>query len=282
MEILKQTHSELVLRNRPSRSTTVFMAFWSALFIGVPLAMIGGLAYNVGVTRLTCDRVEPAQVRCDRQQSKLFDSIRPPAESYDRVTAARVKTERGWEWKSNRDRRVPIEDNWVALETSRGEVAFVEDVVRVNGTRGSAAEMQAIANDINTFLRSDRESLSLRRDLRLRLGQTVAPMAFLSLFPLLGGAVFFAVLQTEVLTFDGTMRRLRSHRQTLLGAKTWDLPFHHIRDVTLDVHTDSDGDSTYTLKLMLDRGETKKLRSTQHRRAAEVACNAIRAFLRLG
>ncbi|MEM9511181.1 MAG: hypothetical protein AAF978_00620 [Cyanobacteria bacterium P01_E01_bin.48] len=281
MKIVKQTHSELILLNQPSTFTKLFLTVWSLLFAGIPLIMIGTLARDLGVTRLSCHRIEETQVRCDRQQSQLLDLVQLPAESYMQVTAASVKTERGSEWDSDRNRRVPTVDNWVVLSTSQGEVAFVEDVVRVNGTRGSVQEMQSIANDINRFLRSDDKSLVLKRDLRLRLGQSVLPLAFLSLFPFIGAVVLYCTLQSEMLVFDGTLRRLHCDRKTLLGLKTWQLPFHQIRDVAIDVHTDSDGDSTYTLALRLDRDPDKKLLSTTNRHPVETARDAIRKFLRL-
>lgn len=281
VKILKQTRSELVLCHQLSGFVKRFLIAWSLGFVGIPMVMLSVLFYGLGVTRLDCQRLEVSQVRCDRQQSKLLDLIRPPAESFFQVTAARMKVERGWETRSNDSRRIPTVDRWVVLETSLGEVTFVEDVVRVNGQRGSAAEMQGIANDINAFLISDRDSLSLRRDLRFRLGQSILPIAFSLVFIGIGGVVLVALFSSEVWFFDGIKRQLICDRKTLIGTKTWRLPFRRIRSVTMDVETDSDGDNVYRMALELDRGKPRRLPSVQNQREAETIRDALREFLRL-
>ncbi|MEO1134828.1 MAG: hypothetical protein AAFX40_19275 [Cyanobacteria bacterium J06639_1] len=280
MNILKQTSSELVLNHRPSVGTRLFMVVWSLGFVGIPLLMLGGLAYGLGITRLSCRRLEVQQVRCDRQTSNLMGLVKQPPETFLQVTAARTKSKREWVDDSENGRQLHV-DNWVVLDTERGEVTILEDAVRVNGTRGSESDMQQIANEIDSFLRSDRQSLDIVRDLRFRLGQSLLPIAFISIFPIVGGAVIFSVFASETWQFDGIKRQLVRDRQTLLGTRTWKLPFHRIRDVTLNTNTGSDGDTTYQVELVLDRDGNKTTPSTSNRHAAEVARDAIRTFLRL-
>ncbi|MBT9313960.1 hypothetical protein [Leptothoe spongobia] len=272
MQIVKQTSSELSLRNQPSRLSKGFIGLWALLFSGIPLVIMGAWIYNLGVTQLSCQRVEPSQVMCDRTQTRLLGFMPGPTSTFDQVTAATMKTSAGAD--SDGVRTV---DHWVVLQTSNGEATYIEDPIRINGRKGSPDEMQAITDQINEFLASDQASVSMQRDLRFRLGNSIFPLGFMGLFVLIGSTVVYFSFRSEELVFDKNTRQFRCSRQTLLGSKTWQCPLNEIQDVIVDVQIDSDGDPTYALKLIPQQGKRALIPGSKSH--VEAACNTIRNFL---
>lgn len=272
MQIVKQTPSELSLKNQSSPLRKGFISLWALLFAGIPLAMMGFWIYGLGVIQLSCQRVEPTQVRCDRTQSRLLGFMPGPSESFDQVTAAKMKTAIGHDSDS-----VRTIDNWVVLQTANGEATYVEDPVRINGRKGSAQEMQAIAEQITQFLTSEQATLTLQRDLRFRLGNSIFPLGFMGLFVLLGGTVVHFSFRFEELIFDKNTQQFHCIRHTLMGKKTWQCPLSEIEDVAVDVRIDSNGDAFYALKLMPQQGKQALIPGPKSH--VEEASSIIRAFL---
>ncbi|NEQ53143.1 MAG: hypothetical protein F6K11_23900 [Leptolyngbya sp. SIO3F4] len=271
MQIVKQTSSELSLRNQPSRLRKGFISLWALLFSGIPLVMMGAWIYGLGVTQLSCQRVEPTQVSCDSTQTRFLGFISGPSITFDQVTAAEMKT------LSSDDDSVRTIDNWVVLQTSNGEVTYLQDPMRINGRKGAADEMQAITDQINQFINSDQANLAIQRDLRFRLGNSIFPLGFMGLFVLIGGTVVYFSFRSEELVFDKTTRQFRCRRQTLLGTKTWQCPLNEIQDVVVDIQTDRNGDAIYGLKFIPQQGKQSLIPGPKH--DVETACKTIRAFL---
>lgn len=274
MQIVKQTPSELLLRNQPSWLNKGAIALWALLFSGIPLGMIGVWVYGLGVTQLTCKRVEPTQVSCDRTQSRLLGVLPGSTTTFNQVTAAKTKAETSTAGNGTR-----VVDYWVVLHTLNGEVSYLADPIRINGRKGSAQEMQAITDQINSFLESDQTALNIQRDMRLRLGHSLFPIMFMGLFVLIGGTVVYFAFRSEVLVFNKKSQLFRCDRVTLLGKQTWQYPLHEIQNVTVDIQTDRDGDFTYTLKLLPEDGKLILMPGQQEQ--IETACSIIRDFLKL-
>ncbi len=292
MQVVKQTSSELSLRNQPSRFNKGLIGLWALLFSGIPLAMMGGWLYGLGVTQLQCQRVEPSQVRCDRTQSRLLGLMPGPSTTVDQVTArtqsrllglmpgpsttvdqAEMKTQTSVDGDGSRH-----VDYWVVLQTLNGEVTYVEDPIRINGRKGSANEMQAIADQINTFLSSEHTAVTLQRDMRLRLGYSIFPLGFMGLFVLIGSTVVYFTFQSEELVFDKTARQFRCDRKTLFGQRTWQYSLNEIQYVMVDTQTDSNGDVLYALKLLSEQGKLEFIPGPKDQ--VEKAYQVIHEFLR--
>lgn len=272
MQIVKQTSSELSLKNQPSHLNKGFISLWALLFSGIPLVMMGAWLYGLGVTQLSCQRVEPTQVRCDRTQSRLLGVLPGPTTTFDQVTGAAMKTAT----VTNSD-GARIIDHWVVLETPNGEVTYVEDPIRINGRKGAPDEMQTITDQLSGFIISDQASLTIQRDLRFRLGNSIFPLGFMGLFVLIGSTVVYFSFRSEELVFDKNTRQFRYSRQTLLGRKNWQCSLNEIQDVIVNVQTDRNGDSIYALKLFPQHGKPDLIPGPKHH--VETACNTIRAFL---
>lgn len=273
MQIVKQTPSELFLRNQPSHLSKGLISLWALLFSGIPLGLMGVWIYGLGVTQLQCQRME-SQVRCEHTQSRLLGLVPGAKTSFDQVTAAAVETE--MDVDSDESHSV---NHWVVLQTHNGDVTYVEDSLRINGYKGSVPEMQSIANQINEFLVSEQPTWTLQRDLRLRWGHSIFPLSFLGLFVLIGGTVIYVSFRSEILIFDKTSRQFHCIRQTLLGENNWQCPIQDIRGVTVDVQTDGEGKSTYSLKLLPQKSQPDFIPAPK--RQVEDACNTILEFLQL-
>jgi hypothetical protein len=195
-----------------------------------------------------------------------------PSATINQVIAAEMLTQTSVD--RNGTRKV---DYWVVLQTLNGEVTYVEDPMRINGRKGSADEMQSIANQIDSFLASDQAELTLQRDMRLRLGHSIFPLGFMGLFVLIGSTVVYFTFRSEELVFDKASRQFRCDRKTLLGKQTWKCSLHEIQDVIVDVQTDSDGDSTYALKLLPEQGKQALIPGCEDQ--VETACSVIHEFL---
>ncbi|MEM9264438.1 MAG: hypothetical protein AAGA46_02840 [Cyanobacteria bacterium P01_F01_bin.13] len=273
MKILKRTPSELLLRNRPSLIDSGCLMIGTLLLSGVPLIIICIVVYGLGITRLNCQRIEPTQVRCDRTQTHLLGLISGPKTTFSQVIAAEAKTNTIID-----DEGDYIVDHWVVLHTNRGEVNYIEDSIRrINGHRGSAQAMQAIANQINRFLASKEISLAIQYDMRVR-GQVLLLISFLSFLVMIGANSLYSNFRSETLVFDKSLRQFRCTRRTLSGNKNWQCPLDEVRDVIIDIQTNSDS-STYTLKLLPEEDKQKLLPGAKHQIIK--AHDVIREFLQL-
>ncbi|MEM7727060.1 MAG: hypothetical protein AAF208_11915 [Cyanobacteria bacterium P01_A01_bin.45] len=244
--------------------------------MSIPLIIMFGVFSELGVTTLNCKRVEPTQVSCEKQQSKFFGFTQQPTKRFSQVKSAEFKSKEGID--NDGDRTI---ENWVTLVTSTGEVTLVEDVVSVNGVRGSANEMQAIATQINNFIQSKQPSLLIQRDLRWYLDQSLSIFGFCSLFLLIGTSVLFISFRSENLIFDKNSGNLICEQKTLLGNKRKYYLLNEITGSDVEITTNSDGDTFYELKL-LPKSTHKKIRiSSSKLQDVKNIQTTIRDFLQL-
>ena len=191
--------------------------------------------YNLGVTRLDCQRLEPTQVNCTHRQSRLLDLVPGVENTLSQVTTAEIKT------KTSIDSRESTTDQWVVLQTSSGEINYLKDTVQFNDIEGTSKKLQPIANEINRFLTSNEDTLTLEHDHRLQMGHNLLPAAFMGMFVVVGTGVMYLSLQSETLIFDKTSQQFRCIRHTLLGQRTWQCPLQEIHDVAIDIHRSGKG-----------------------------------------
>lgn len=275
MKILHESHSQLRLKQTPGWGIAVFMVIWGCLFAGMPLAVITALTRDLGVIQLRCDRPEPSLVRCESQRSAFFGLVQRPAQTYSNVTAAQQQTQTGRD-----DEGDVTYDYWVTVTTHQGEQTLVEDNIRINGVKGNLAEMDAIAQRINSFLsQTHQPSLTFEIDNRWRLSN-LGFLAFLSLFPTFGAFAFYFIFQTEELIFDRELGQLQRNRQTLLGPRRQALPLHSITG--LDIETvDGDDSTTYQLKLLPQTLGRRPLMTSLRRDQVTQVQQKIQQFLGL-
>ncbi|HAJ62442.1 MAG TPA: hypothetical protein DCP31_26990 [Cyanobacteria bacterium UBA8543] len=117
--------------------------------------MTFALASSIGtVTTLSCERVKPTQVNCEKSMSVFFGLIPQRSSSFYMVTEAIFKSETSKGRKSN------TENYSVALVTRQGQFDAFNDAVN------DASQMKALTTQINTFIQSNERLLVLKQDSR--------------------------------------------------------------------------------------------------------------------
>lgn len=246
MKHIQQTASELVIKNKPNVSQSISILILSTFFMGIPLLMMLGILSEIGVTTLKCKRVEPTHVSCEKQESKFFGLVEQAPIRFSQVKSAKFKSKEGIYSEGN-----PTIDNWVTLETSSGEVTFVEDFVSVNGIRGSASQMQGIATKINNFIQSNQPSLAIEKDLGGDLYTILLPVGFMIILPqIIGACALFFHFRSQTLVFDKKSGQLILEQKTLLGKKYEYYPLHEIAGVDIEEKYYGKKGTFYELRLI--------------------------------
>ena len=249
MKIIKETSSKLVLR---ARFFSGFLLFWALGFGGIPLLMLVLFFFNTGVTTLSCQRVEPTLVNCERKESKLLGSIEWPTSSLKKVKTAKYNSQ------SYTDSDGDIQQEyWVSVIANNREISVFREFMSVNGVKGNAREMNAIATKINRFLSSNEQLLIVRQDRRWRFANLFI-FLFLLLFVAIAIVVLNFTLQVQTFTFEKKSQLLRYKRISLLGIKT---RCHNFRNIAIEIeeYRDSDDDKWYKLNLLLPSASSNYL-----------------------
>lgn len=265
MKIIRHSHEELTIRDRPGLFTSCFMLVWSCFFIGIPgLLWVSAMA-GMGATRLVCQRVEPEQLGCNLSQTQYFGFISKPEQRFNQVLEAKFNQTEGRDSEGDN-----IQDNWVSLVTSKGDFTLFEDPIRYNGTRGSANDMWDLADEINGYIQAGVDSFTVTRDLRFSLFQMLVPTLFSSVFLLIGLGVVYWVFQIRWTRFDLNSETLVWKRYSLLGVRSVELPLAEIQAITLDTEHHYDGPSTYTLKVKIHSDRLLMGRTYQSQQARDI------------
>lgn len=229
MRYIQQTASELVIKNKPNVSQSISVVILSIFLMGIPLVMMLGLLYQIGVTTLKCKRVEPKQVNCEKQEFIFFGLVEQPAIKFSQVKSAKFKSKEEIDSEGNR-----TINNLVTLITSSGEATFVEDFVSINGVRGSALEMQGIATQINSFIQSNQSDLVIERDLGGDLYEIILPLGFLIILPeIIGVCLLFTHFRSQKIIFDKNSGQLSLEEKTLLGKNYDYYPLNEIEGICI-------------------------------------------------
>jgi hypothetical protein len=273
MEIIKQTSSELILKNKPDTLAVKFMLMWFIFCLPLSLCIASMSLEESGVTTLNCKRVEPTQVTCEMQHLNFWGSLEELRE-FSQVKSAELKSKE--EIDSDGDR---IIYNWVTLVTINREMTLVEDLFL--DVKGSANEMQAIATQINNFIQSNQTSLLIQRDdwdLLPHLGKSLSIFAFSLLF----SAFLLFLNRSESLIFDKNSGNLIREQKILLVKKRKYYLLYEITGIEIEERFDSDCDKVYELKLLLKPPLYKEtLMSSYYLQGVKNMQTTIRDFLQL-
>jgi ABC-type multidrug transport system fused ATPase/permease subunit len=263
MSIIKQTKSE-VLINITSMSPST--KFWGVGFIIVsfmiPLLIVCFMLSAVGVTKLTCDRLEPQQVKCQFSQSRYLGLISVRDSTYKNVIATSIR-------KEEKVRTVKSEDSsiqetyfvyFLRLQTKTGE----HDVYNVN----DIDNIQPINDDLNKFLNSQQSSFSFINDGRFNISLYV----FILVLFLISAIVFWTLsLIFFFLTFYSSeiilnkSRNTFTHKHGFLSQQWFDrVPLTDILKVEVQEFTDSEDKTKSFRAVILLRSQKKSPRSSNN------------------
>ncbi|MDY7013474.1 MAG: hypothetical protein SVX43_07680 [Cyanobacteriota bacterium] len=86
--ITKKTASQIVLESQQSWGGVLFILIFSGAALFMAIALISAL----GTTTLSCQRIEPDRVNCEKSQSKYFGLVKQKPEPLGQVTQAEFKS----------------------------------------------------------------------------------------------------------------------------------------------------------------------------------------------
>ncbi|GGA26331.1 hypothetical protein [Okeania sp. KiyG1] len=242
MEIVQQNEKELVLKDK----------LWILLFfvfpsIGIPVFTPPMIVLQKDlVIKASCQRVEPTQVNCQVDSSKYFGLIKDSSTSLTRVTEAKFNSQK----KKDRNGDTYF-DYFVTLVSQTGkEVVSLQGNSYIDGFKGNPQKMNQIVAEINTFINnSTKPSLFIHYDLRFKW-KNLLPLAISITFIAIG-ILIVAVLYLRTLILNKSERQLTYEESSLLNTYTKHYSFVQIKELIIDIYTDSDGDKFCSLKIVL-------------------------------
>lgn len=269
MKIVEQTASRLVLKQRFPLPLLLFMLIWGGLFTGFPLLIFGTSVFNAGVTSLSCRRLESKQVECVSSRSYLWDLVPGTPTKIRSVSAAQIGTEAG------------TSDEGGEYEIYQVQLVTPEAYVGVTRFSMDWHFAHDTVTQINQFLRSSQSQLTIRQDLRWDVGETLMPMAFVSIFVIAGLVVMYGMIQATTLILDKSLNRITYRVSTLLGARQQHYPLGIVTGVALKEHIDSYGNKYYEPILLPDAIKRLTFTYIHNREEALHIQEQIREFLQL-
>jgi hypothetical protein len=276
MKVLQYNASTLILHHQSGLGTRAFVLVWASLFMGVPLSILISLFLNMGVINLSCQRVSLDNIRCEKHETKVL-ALKPSSPRvFEQVTSAMVDAQEGQD--SDGDWTM---DYRVLFDTQTGKVTVVEGFMRINGVKGSAIEMQAFVDQINGFIQSSQTTLQIRQNQPANAFHFLLPLAFLSVFEIIGAIVLYSIFCSELFIFDKRSGRLIREKKTLRGKRSQLYWLKDITGVEIISKTDSDNDTYYELKLLPHFIHPTMLMSSRNFPEIETSRATIQQFLNL-
>lgn len=244
LEIVKQTEKELVLKSKFFYGCFVFFVF---LPIGMPLFMnLAIILWEMGVIRVSCQRVEPTQVNCQVNQSRYLGLTQDASTSLTQVTEAKFNFQNSQDSDGNTQL-----DYFMTLLTQKGkEIVAWQGASSFNGVKGYPQEMNEMARKISTFINNSTESsLVIQYDLRWKKENLIS----LVITPFLGiGILLLYMSCRETVIFSKSDQRLNYKTfSSSAGIKIKNCSFAQIKELIIESDTDSDENTYYSLKLVL-------------------------------
>ncbi|NEP82412.1 MAG: hypothetical protein F6K17_26200 [Okeania sp. SIO3C4] len=245
MEIVKQTEKEIVFKVKENFLDHFIPLLLIAPFIALPLFFASAILSEMGVIKVSCQRVEPTQVNCQVNSSKYLGLIQGSSTSLNSVAEATL----------NSQSDIYGSNYFVTLVSQTGkEVVSLQGNLHTNSFKGFPPEMLEITTKINKFINNSTEpSLLIQYDLRWKWDNLLF-LAFSIIF--LGAVILFVykIFNLETLILIKSEKQLTYKVYSLLGlcTKTKHYSFAQIKELILDIYTDSDYEyKFYSLKIVL-------------------------------
>ncbi|NET41611.1 hypothetical protein [Okeania sp. SIO2B3] len=242
MEVVQETEKEIIFQDRSSFGCVFLFLVFPFVLRSLGLSLL--ILSEMGVIKVSCQRVEPTQVNCQVNSSKYLGLIQGSSNSLTRVTEAKFNSQND-SYGSN---------YFVTLVTQTGkEVVSWQGNSYTNGVKGYPQEMNEMVEKINTFIKNSTEpSLLIQYDIRWKwknLMSLALNITFIGIAVLLLGKPYYL----KIITLNKSEGQLTYKISSLLGlyTKTKHYSFAQIKELILDSDTNSDGDKFYSLELVL-------------------------------
>ena len=242
--MIKETSSQLILQDNINFSFPFLIIFILLVILGIVPSLLP--FYSIGITSLSCQRIESNQVNCNKNESRLFSLIKLPSTSLEKVSSAKLESKTDRTPKGEK-----IVTNFTKLSTSEGQV----DVFQ-----GSTEKMQEFVRQINNFLQSNEPSLTIEHEINFfwsweLLLQNWSFLLFLIIWESsIISCLYFSLKESkrQTLTFDKDSQILTYKLEMLLRTKSETYRFPEI--VRIEIEEDGGGDNKklYKPKLVIE------------------------------
>ena len=277
MKIVSQTQDEIIIASPKVTGTQKFLAFSIplAVVVIVPLVYFLTQIAQIGVTRISCIRVEPKQVDCQISQSKYLDMTQQKSSDYKFVKIAKfIEVE-----SRSSEGRTSYRYNF-SLITKFGEKIPFEST-----TEDTARK---VVETINSFLISQQDSFSYAADDRFSLvgftAYILAPiLAFLGLVlpARLIWMMFLIELSCEEIILNKLQSRFQYTEEELTKKWIKQFTFTDVAKVDVVYSTDSYDNVSFVPRITLHSGKQFCLDKIGDRYAAIALSNNLNQFMGL-
>lgn len=263
MKIVEQSNSRLVYQGGKA-SMRLFMIAW----LGFPLTVMAVLACLAGTATLKCDRVEPALIACQREQTQAFGLLPRQPQPLGEFARATIVTET----------RTDDEGDKYTVQVLHG--------IQPNGASkplGLRQDVSAVTSQINQFIDTPTSpTLTITQDYRLHFLPRIAiPFLFL-----LCSCQFFAasdIFQVFQLEIDKSQQRLRGKviykKRSPKIIKEFSID--DITGIELVEEKDDDDDSIYIAMLHTQQTGSSELYRSRQRQSVVDITETLQQFLSL-
>ena len=282
MKIIRQTQDEIFIStffiaSRKVTGIQILLAFSISLAVVIiePLIYFLAAIAEIGITRISCNRVEPTQVDCQISQSKYLDILQQKPLNYKFVQTAKFIKVEG---QSNEGKT--LYDYNFSLITKSGEKTPFDS------TRENTASK--VVETINTFLISEQEFFRYEVDDRF---STISFTAFLLptliffglMLPALGliWVIILMQLSYEEIILNKLQDRFQYTEEDLTKKKVKQFTFKDVAKVDVVYVTDSYDKVSFVPRITLHSGKQFRLDKIGDRQAAINIANNLNQFMGL-
>jgi hypothetical protein len=258
-EIVRKS-GQIIFKTQPPVFIVLFMTFWGAGFIGVPLLALGSLLKSLDTLEVSCTKIEPKLADCQISKIPKLKNFPPSTETYKGIKGVRYLTETETKEDSEGD-TYTVTYYYVIFRQVSGENKVKFD-----------DRAQWVVSQIDQFLKSDQETLKQTnsRD----LSTIVLPVIFIAIFPLVGFFVVSATVFYQSIDINNNLRQLVNTRIGIpFYRKT--LSFSDIKGLAFIESADEDGDRSYRLEIHTNKDKEIYLWSTSNQEEANNLANEI-------
>lgn len=246
MKLAKQTDNEMVFERKRSMFWFIFGLFLSGISLMSIFPVIYNTIYNTEITNLDCQRITSNLVNCQKKQSKFFGLLPASVTSFARITKAEYISKKYLD--SDGDDREYSGVNLVDNEGKGKNIFSESDFGQDRGRMRNSAER------INNFINSNVATFAITTRQDFPWEETLWSSFWVFLYAVPGGVLMYFSLISETWIFNKSSY-LFTRKQTnlnLIGTKTVSTEsFANIQELQIIEGKDGDGDSNYTLKLLL-------------------------------
>ncbi|MCS6959647.1 MAG: hypothetical protein RMK91_06310 [Pseudanabaenaceae cyanobacterium SKYGB_i_bin29] len=238
---------EISFTTAPPLFLILFMLVWGIGFIGMPLFMIGMSLSRLGITKFTCQKIEPRLADCQLSMTPRLSIFPVSVQEYKGVKGAKY-----------------VEETRRDSEGDEYKVYFVElqKVGGVEKLRMSYELAAQIPPRLDTFLKSQEETFTLTEE------RNFDPLFLLSilfpgLFIVIGVSAVAAFLWVEKLSINSNFGQV-SYLRIGIPLFRRIYSFNEIQSVRIDTVRDEDS-TIYKVQILPCKGKPIEVDSTTDR-----------------